>query len=318
MKKILFSRTDRFGEFLLSLYAVKLVKVNYPEAAVFMLAGKENSDLVRGADFIDRFLEYSEEAFSGVRGIIRLTGMMRRIKPDCLISMNPKKEIHAASFLAGIPVRVGYDRKLGFCLNTKIKDEKGLKKSHEIRHSINLVSKICKNVFIPEIDLPIDGPGTLDFLKGVVDMGRQYVVIHPFTSHTPKKIGRDFWVKFANEVRTRLNSCVVMVGGKEDIEEAAMLEGALRAHNLVGRLSMRQLASFMKSRTRFFAGLDSGPMHLAAMLKVPLAGLFSATDPSRWGPYCPAGIVKTGKSTEDFIKGIDDIMNFAEKAAIKK
>jgi heptosyltransferase I len=44
-------------------------------------------------------------------------------------------------------------------------------------------------------------------------------------------------------------------------------------------------------RARLFIGGDSGPMHLAAALRVPVVAIFGPTDPSRTGPYGTRSIV---------------------------
>lgn len=42
----------------------------------------------------------------------------------------------------------------------------------------------------------------------------------------------------------------------------------------------------MTRRSSLFVGGDTGPMHLAAALGVPIVALFGPTDPARNGPYC--------------------------------
>jgi heptosyltransferase I len=44
-------------------------------------------------------------------------------------------------------------------------------------------------------------------------------------------------------------------------------------------------------RARLFIGGDTGPMHLAAALRVPIVALFGPTDPARNGPYRTPSIV---------------------------
>jgi heptosyltransferase-1 len=45
-----------------------------------------------------------------------------------------------------------------------------------------------------------------------------------------------------------------------------------------------QLIAMMR-RARLFVGGDTGPLHLAAALGIPVVGLFGPTDPVRTGPY---------------------------------
>ncbi|MFB3917876.1 MAG: glycosyltransferase family 9 protein [Terriglobales bacterium] len=44
-------------------------------------------------------------------------------------------------------------------------------------------------------------------------------------------------------------------------------------------------------RARLFIGGDTGPVHLAAALRVPVVAIFGPTDPARNGPYSPQTIV---------------------------
>lgn len=53
--------------------------------------------------------------------------------------------------------------------------------------------------------------------------------------------------------------------------------------NLCDSLSLGQLIALF-SRSAFFLGNDSGPMHLATACGVPVIALFGPTDEQRWGP----------------------------------
>ncbi len=49
-------------------------------------------------------------------------------------------------------------------------------------------------------------------------------------------------------------------------------------------LGLGPLMALMR-RARFVVSADTGPLHLAAALDVPVVGLFGPTDPARNGPY---------------------------------
>ena len=44
-------------------------------------------------------------------------------------------------------------------------------------------------------------------------------------------------------------------------------------------------------RAKLFIGGDTGPMHLAAALQVPVVAIFGPTDPARNGPYGTQSVV---------------------------
>jgi heptosyltransferase-1 len=54
--------------------------------------------------------------------------------------------------------------------------------------------------------------------------------------------------------------------------------------------SVGELIALMR-RARLFIGGDTGPMHLAAALHVPVVALFGPTDPERNGPYRTPSLV---------------------------
>src|SRR5207237_5138459 len=54
--------------------------------------------------------------------------------------------------------------------------------------------------------------------------------------------------------------------------------------------SLTQLIAFTR-RARLFIGGDTGPMHLAAALRIPVVAIFGPTDPARNGPFGTRSIV---------------------------
>jgi heptosyltransferase-1 len=60
--------------------------------------------------------------------------------------------------------------------------------------------------------------------------------------------------------------------------------------------SMSQLIAFTR-RAKLFIGGDTGPMHMAAALGVPVAGIFGPTNPARNGPFGTRSIVLRSPSS---------------------
>jgi heptosyltransferase-1 len=76
--------------------------------------------------------------------------------------------------------------------------------------------------------------------------------------------------------------------GEESLarEVEATSAGAARAM----KCSITELIALTR-RARLFVGGDTGPMHLAAALAVPVVAIFGPTDPARNGPYGTRSIV---------------------------
>ena len=76
--------------------------------------------------------------------------------------------------------------------------------------------------------------------------------------------------------------------GEENLarEAEAASEGAAKAM----QCSISELIALTR-RARLFIGGDTGPMHLAAALRVPVVAIFGPTDPARNGPYSTRSVV---------------------------
>lgn len=80
---------------------------------------------------------------------------------------------------------------------------------------------------------------------------------------------------------------LVVLGGAEDasLGDALCREWGERAHNLAGALTVHESAAALE-RCRAYFGNDTGVMHMAALVGVPCAALFSARNsPGKWEPY---------------------------------
>lgn len=78
----------------------------------------------------------------------------------------------------------------------------------------------------------------------------------------------------------------IIVGSKSDKDIADQIVSHSKGKSLsfAGRTTLKELIEIMRS-ARFVISNDSGPMHIAAALGVPVYAIFGPTDPIRTGPY---------------------------------
>ncbi len=78
----------------------------------------------------------------------------------------------------------------------------------------------------------------------------------------------------------------VLGGGKGDLSYIAEITANMRSKPVIaaGQLSLGASVALIK-RSTVYAGLDTGPMHIAAMAGTPVVALFGPTHPERVGPY---------------------------------
>jgi heptosyltransferase-1 len=114
--------------------------------------------------------------------------------------------------------------------------------------------------------------------------------------------------RFAELARRIGNDVLVACGPGEDAIGRAI--GA----ELAPPTSFRELA-FLLCSARLVIGGDTGPLHLAAALGVPVAGLYGPTDPARNGPYGQLGNVVESFTTTKSMQSItvDDVLRLVLK-----
>ena len=73
----------------------------------------------------------------------------------------------------------------------------------------------------------------------------------------------------------------VVVGGAMD----AGLTGRIPAkYDLTAKTNLRQIVALLE-RARLVIGNDTGPVHIAAAMGIPLVAAYGPTDPARTGPF---------------------------------
>jgi lipopolysaccharide heptosyltransferase II len=105
----------------------------------------------------------------------------------------------------------------------------------------------------------------------------------------------DRMAEVAGRLARYQEATVILVGASHDREAARAIESWLRAHapdmaprvvNLVGRTSLGALVGVVARMTAFLAN-DSGAMHVAAALGVPVVAIFGPTDERVTHPLGP-------------------------------
>lgn len=264
-KNILVVRNDRFGEFLLNIPAIRALKGAYPQAKIFLAVNATVYELARALDCVDEVLLWGQ-----------IKEDLRKYKFDLCVILNPSKDAHIKSFLAGIPVRVGYDRKWGFLLTHKLKDTKSLGDRHEVDCNLELVNLIGAATKDKSLSIKVNDKLFPEFA------GKKIIAIHPFTSDQIKQWPIDRFEELAMRIRKELDLPVIAVGlsiGNSKIKGDVI--------NMVNKTDLLELAALLK-RCALLVSADSGPVHLACAVGTPVIALFRndlvGKTSKRWGP----------------------------------
>ncbi len=121
--------------------------------------------------------------------------------------------------------------------------------------------------------------------EGMVPV-RRWVAFCPGTKWPSKQWPVERFLVLGRRLWAEQGLLPVVLGGREDREIAAhLIAGWGAGRCAAGELSVRESAALLE-QAAFYVGNDTGTMHLAAAVKTPCVGVFSAQDwPHRWHPY---------------------------------
>jgi ADP-heptose:LPS heptosyltransferase len=115
------------------------------------------------------------------------------------------------------------------------------------------------------------------------------IALAPVSRWQTKNWPMDHFVKLA-EILMDNGASVFLVGGPADVAAAGPLvermKGRENFHDFCGKTDLVGLGGLLQEMDLAIT-VDSGPMHMAAALGVPVLAIFGPTDPSRTGPYGP-------------------------------
>ena len=124
---------------------------------------------------------------------------------------------------------------------------------------------------------------------------RAYALVNPGAGWGAKQWPAERYGEVACALAVRGILSVVNYGpNEEELAEAVRVHSAGTATPL--RCSIAELIALTR-RARLFIGGDTGPLHLAAALQVPVVAIFGPTDPARTGPWrVPNRVLRSAES----------------------
>jgi len=163
------------------------------------------------------------------------------------------------------------------------------KGTHVIEQALSLVRAVTQHATpcVP-VEFPIDRDADHRIAALTSEMPR-FAILNPGAGWGAKQWPPERYGVVAQQLASDGVRSVINYGpGEEELAEAveAASDGAARRMCC----SVTELVALTR-RARLFIGGDTGPLHLAAALRVPVVGIFGPTNPARNGPFATSAIV---------------------------
>ncbi|MDD5136733.1 MAG: lipopolysaccharide heptosyltransferase II [Candidatus Omnitrophica bacterium] len=293
-KRVLIVRLDRIGDVLLSTPVIKAVRDVCPDGHIAFMVRRYAKDILEGNPYLDEVIVY--EKTGRERGFFRNLGFvrhLRRKKFDIALILHPTKRTHLLVSLAGIPETVGYNRKWGFLLTTRIPHSKQYGLKHEIDYTLDILRYTGLEPRDKTLYMPVNShsESKVDELLRTSGIAKDdlCVAMNPGASCPSKRWKPDKFAKVADALIERYGAKIVVVAAEADKGLGDRIASLVKKDcvNLSGRTSVADVASVLR-RTKLFISNDSGPVHIACAVGTPVIAIFGRHDrglsPTRWGP----------------------------------
>ncbi len=280
--KILICRTDRIGDFILSIPFAWELRNRFPQAKIYWLISPINRPFMDLIEPNDGYFVYDKRQLKSVKALLLFARQLRKQKFDLAIALNPNLRLHILLFLSGIPKRFGWKVKGGgLFLNRTLEHTKPLGQMHEAQYNMLFLPFLGINKWSRPV--PILKP--VNARKGKAVM----VAVHMGASCPSKR-----WPlqRFAEVIKGLLRRKleVVLIGGPDEKKSAEEVLSKLgddaRILNKTG-VSLSETIEIL-SQCDIIVSNDSGPVHIAAALGLGVVVIFGRNDPGlspqRWGP----------------------------------
>jgi heptosyltransferase II len=297
--KILVRATNWVGDAIMALPALRAIRARFPGARIAIVARPYVADIYRGQEICDELISYDPRGtHKGLSGRERLARELRAQKFDVALLLQNAFDAAWLAWRAAIPERIGYARDGRSPLLTKRipVPRRGEIPDHEQFYYLELLRRagwINSLQGEPFVRLDVSGGHCRKAEETLSSAGaRQNVLriaIGAGASYGSAKCWPpDRFADFVNRFRSHTDADVILFGTAAEQKVSDAIAAGIRGPSisLVGKTVIADLSALL-SRCQLFVGNDSGAMHVAAAVGLPIVAIFGPTDPHGTAPITP-------------------------------
>lgn len=287
-RKILIVKPSALGDVVHSLPFLDSLKNRFPQAVIDWIVARSFHQVLEGHPMIrqlwiidkDRWKKPAHFADT-LRSVTGLARSLRAREYDLVVDLQGLLRSGLMALSTGCRTRVGFSEARegsSFCYTHRVMGGHDI---HAVDRYLEIADFLGCRPREPRFPLPpLQQAVSTSRIMGCLP--ERYAVIAPSTGGAAKP-----WLpERFGEVAARLPFPSVVITSASHKEIALRVVAASRgkAISLAGRTSIKELMAIIGGAA-FLLSSDTGPMHIAAAMEIPVVALFGPTNPARTGPY---------------------------------
>lgn len=277
-RKILVIKPGAIGDLLQMTPVLRGLRKAAPDSRIDLLLGSEGAaEIFRTSPSLDGTVVYDRSGrHRSLRGLLSLWKELRAKRYDLVLNFQRSNLRAWILASAAFPCRVLVYRK------------ERTRRIHAVQNYLETLAPIG----IPADDLALEFVADDEarrtaqaLLHEHCSPGGPLIALNPGASHLVNRWPAARFAELTDLLTDRLRARIVIIGGTQDLELANEIAEKSRVAPLIlsGRTSIPVLAAVLERCSVLVSG-DTGPMHLATAVRLPVVALFGAADPDRTGP----------------------------------
>jgi len=294
--KIAVRAPNWIGDSILALPAIAALHENFPEAEIWICGLDWIKDIFLPLNYVEGVIPLKSPP--RLRALLQDTKRLKKNQFDVGLLLTNSFSSALLFFLAKIPQRWGYDRDFRKLLLTKkVKINNSILSVHQVMYYTSLLSGLGLPASPRPLVLTLD-PAVLQHANDLlVSLGRSFqhplVVLNPGAFYgSAKRWPASQFAELATMLQEKNQADILIVGSADEFVLAQTIASLMKHPPFIlsGKTTVSQLAALLLHATLFVSN-DSGPMHMANSLGVPVIAIFGPTDPQLTGPYQQPSVV---------------------------
>ena len=280
--KILVIKPSSFGDIIHAHPAVRALRRAYPESHISWLVFDSFAPLVSLFPFVDRVLIWKKKA--GISEVIRLVQEIRHESYDLVVDLQGLMRTALIAVLSGAKRKIGVPGMKefsGFLVKEPFPEMKGV---HAIKRNLAAIHYLTGTTGDGDFDIALPESAIHQannlLSDGSAETHLPLIGILPYVRGWSKQWPLASFHKLIEQIIEQ-GECRVVVCGASRL---FLPPNHPRVIDVSGKTDIPVLAAVLK-RCRCVIGGDTGPLHLAAALGVPVVGIYGGSDVVETAPY---------------------------------
>ena len=285
-REVCILRLSAIGDVCHVLPVLRTLQQAWPKCRFTWVIGKVEAKLVGLIPEVE-FITFDKRHSLRDLGTFRTS--IREQRFDLLLHMQLALRASFLSSYVRAPIKLGFDRararELQWLFTTHRIAPRN--REHVMDSFFGFAEALGVHDRVLRWDIPMPGDAR-HYAAQIINDQRPTLVISPCSSHARRNWRAEYYAEVADHAATAHGMRVVVAGGPSKIERKMGQEIERRVRqpviNTIGRDTLPQLLALLQ-RSDVLISPDSGPVHMATAVGLPVIGLYAATNAERSGPY---------------------------------